>query len=168
MRTCAALTLCLMLSPALVTGGGRDQPKHDKDEHVFVKPDDVKWGPAPPGLPAGAQLAVIAGDPSKAGAPFVVRAKLPDGWIVPPHWHPSDENVTVLAGTLIVGRGEKMLRTSASKYPGGEALPTGSFMRMPKEMRHYAAAKGETILQIHGVGPFDIHYVNAADDPRKR
>ena len=94
--------------------------------------------------------------------PFVFRAKLPDGYKVLPHWHPGDENVTVLKGTLLIGRGEKFQPDKM------ESLPAGSFMRMPKGMRHYAMAKGETILQVHGAGPFDITYVNAADDPRKK
>ena len=62
----------------------------------------------------------------------------------------------------MVGKGEKFGKDGAT------ALPVGSFMRMPKEMRHFAFAKGETIIQVHGIGPFDIHYVNTADDPRKK
>jgi hypothetical protein len=136
--------------------------KHGSDkEHVVVRPDDIKWGPAPPGLPAGAKLAVLFGDPTKAG-PYVLRVKLPDGYKVPPHWHPTDENVTVIQGTFMAGKGEKFSKDDA------ETLPAGSFVRMPKEMRHFAWSKGETILQLHGTGPFEINYVNAADDPRKK
>jgi hypothetical protein len=132
----------------------------DKD-HVLLRPDDIKWGPAPPSLPAGAKTAVLTGDPRKAG-PYVIRVKLPDGYKVPPHWHPADENVTVLGGTFMVGKGEKFDADTC------EALPPGSFVRMPKTMRHFAWAKGETIIQIHAMGPFEINYVNAADDPRKK
>jgi quercetin dioxygenase-like cupin family protein len=132
-----------------------------KDGHVIVTPDKLQWKPNP-NLPPGAQTAVLSGDPSKSGALYVFRAKLPDGYKVPPHWHPSDENVTVLSGTLLIGTGEKFDTTKM------ESIPAGGFMRMPKEMRHYAMAKGETILQAHGSGPFDIIYVNAADDPRKK
>lgn len=131
---------------------------NDKD-HVVVKADAVKWGPAPPSLPSGAMAAVLTGDPGKP-APYVLRVKLPDGFKVPPHWHPTDENVTVLKGTLMVGKGEKF------KADESEALPAGSFMRMPKTMRHFAWARGETVLQVHGIGPFEITYVNSADDPR--
>ena len=144
-------------------GGDDEKTTHaggDKD-HVMVRPDALKWGPAPPALPSGAQFAVLAGDPTKTG-PFTIRAKMPDGYKVPPHWHPTDENVTVLKGTLMVGRGEQLDPAKA------EALPAGSYMRMPKGMRHYAFAKGETIIQVHGMGPFEIHYVNAADDPRPK
>lgn len=155
----AALTFTLWTT-AQQGDKGKDHAM-DKD-HIVVRPADVKWGPAPPGLPAGAEAAVLLGDPGKTGAPYVIRAKLPDGYKVPPHWHSTDENVTVIQGTLVVGKGEKF--TTAGAMP----LPVGSFMRMPKEMRHFAFAKGETIIQVHGIGPFDIHYVNAADDPRKK
>jgi quercetin dioxygenase-like cupin family protein len=141
---------------------GQDKAGHADDMHVMVRPDAIKWGHAPPGLPKGAEMAVLVGDPSKPGVAYVARAKLPDGYRVPPHWHPSDENVTVLKGALLVGKGEKL---DASKT---EELPAGSYMRMPKTMRHFAIAKGETIIQIHGIGPFEINYVNPADDPRKK
>src|SRR5262249_1372290 len=142
---------------------GDEQGKvHDAAKaHVVVRPDDLKWGPAPPGLPAGAKVAVLTGDPSKS-MPYVLRALLPDGYKVPPHWHPTDENVTVIKGTLMVGKGEKFSEGDS------KALPAGSFARMPRGMRHFAWTKGETIIQVHGVGPFDIIYVNAADDPRKK
>jgi quercetin dioxygenase-like cupin family protein len=130
--------------------------------HTLLAPEEMKWGPAPPGLPAGAELAVVSGDPSKEGLPFTMRAKFPDGYQVPPHWHPTDENVTVIQGTINLGEGDKFDR-SATK-----ALPAGSFAVMPKGMHHFAWANGETIVQIHGIGPFAITYVNAADDPRKK
>jgi hypothetical protein len=155
-----AALVCLLAGPI---GGGGEKTGHPMDkDHVMVLGDEVKWGPGPPGLPAGAQAALLTGDPGKAGGPYVLRVKLRDGYRVPPHWHPTDENVTVIKGTLMVGKGEKL------DPSGMEALPAGSFMRMPKTMRHYAMAKGETILQVHGVGPFEINYVNPADDPRKQ
>lgn len=129
--------------------------------HVLVTPDEIKWGPGPPALPSGAQLAVLEGDPSKAGVPFTVRAKFPDGYRVPPHWHPTDERVVVLEGSLGIGAGDKF------DQPAGQVLPTGSYASMPKGMRHYAWAVGETQVQISGIGPFEVNYVNAADDPRK-
>lgn len=154
----AVLAFCIGSQP----GAGQDKGHGETGkDHVMVKPDDVKWGPAPPSLPAGAKAAVLVGDPGKP-MPYVIRVQLPDGYKVPPHWHPTDENVTVLKGTLMVGKGDKFSAKDS------EALPAGSFMRMPKEMRHFAVAKGETILQLHGIGPFEINYVNAADDPRKK
>ncbi len=162
MRTFLALAFGFALTLGLVAGeNGNEQPKH-ADEHVIVRPTDLKWGPAPAALPPGAQLAVVLGDPNKAGAPYIFHAKFADGYTVPPHWHSSDENVTVLMGTLMIGKGEKI----NTKHT--ESLPAGSYMRMPKGMRHFAHAKGETILQVQGVGPFDMNYVNAADDPRNK
>ena len=160
MRRIFAAGLIVAVSLGLVHS--YEGEKKHADDHVVVKPGDIKWGPAPPGLPPGAQVAVLAGDPGKTGAMFTIRAKLPDGYTVPPHWHPSDENVTVLKGTLIVGKGEKLDPSHADE------LTAGSYMRMPKEMRHFAKAKGETIIQVHGVGPFDIVYVKDDDDPRKK
>lgn len=141
---------------------GQDKPGHEGDtKHVVMKPTTLKWGAAPPSLPPGAQMAILIGDPSKAG-PYVARAKFPDGYKVPPHWHPTDENVTVVQGTFLMGTGDKFDTATL------EELPVGSYVNMPKTMRHYAMAKGETIIQLHGMGPFEINYVNASDDPRKK
>ena len=130
--------------------------------HVTISPDELKWGPPPPALPPGSEIAVLHGDPSKAGSDFVIRAKFPDGYTVPPHWHQTDENVLVLQGTIMLGMGDKLDLTNARE------LPAGSFALMPAGMRHFARAKGETILNIHGIGPFTVNYVNPADDPRNK
>jgi hypothetical protein len=160
-----SMRLCIVAAATLAIWTGAqagDEKGHGLDkDHVMVRPDDIKWGPSPSALPAGAKAAVLSGDPSKA-ASYVLRLKLPDGYRVPPHWHPTDENVTVIKGTFMVSKGDKF-NSDAS-----EAMPAGSFVRMPKEMRHFAWAKGETIIQVHGIGPFEINYVNAADDPRKK
>ena len=137
-------------------GAGTPKP------HIMLTPDQLQWGPAPPALPAGAQLAVLAGDPSKAGVPFTIRAKFPDGYKVPPHWHPEDENVVVLEGTLVMGMGDKI--DPAAQHE----MTAGSFASMPKGAHHVAWAKGETVIQVYGIGPFAITYVNPADDPRKK
>src|SRR5688500_16363887 len=118
--------------------------------HVMVSPEGVKWGPASPKLPPGAQFAVLLGDPSKPGVPYVFRANLPDGYSVPPHWHPMDEDVTVISGTFMLGFGER-LDTAATR-----ALGPGSYATLPKDVPHYNVMKGETILQLHGIGPYDI------------
>lgn len=131
-------------------------------KHVIVEPDSIKWGPGPASLPAGAQMAVLDGDPSKAGVPFVIRAKLPDGYRVAPHFHPTAENVSVLSGTFLVGMGDTFTESSMT------TLGAGGFAKMPKGMHHYAMTKGETVIQVHGVGPFAITYVNPSDDPRTK
>jgi quercetin dioxygenase-like cupin family protein len=141
----------------------KDGPSDMKSggSHVIVGADEVKWMPAPPSLPSGAQLAVIEGDPSKAGGTYTIRLKAPDGYKIAPHWHPVTENVTVLEGIFFVGMGDKFDQSA------GKELKAGSFASMPVGMRHFGWTKGETVLQVHGVGPFEVNYVNPADDPRK-
>ncbi|HWN97854.1 MAG TPA: cupin domain-containing protein [Blastocatellia bacterium] len=128
--------------------------------HIALTPADVKWGPAPPSLPKGAQLAVLSGDPGKAG-PFVIRLKVPAGYKIAPHWHPTDENVTVISGTFALGMGEKFDQAALKE------VPAGSYGMLPAEMRHFAMAKTAATVQVHGMGPFVLNYVNPADDPSK-
>jgi len=122
-------------------------------------PDQVKYGPAPPFLAAGAQLAVLEGDPMAASGDFTVRLKMPDGYRIAPHTHPSRENVTVLSGTLKVGMGDQF---DVSKMM---SFGAGSFAYLDPSMHHYAAASGETVIQIHGMSPLKVNYINPADDP---
>ncbi len=133
---------------------------HAKAEAVFVKAKDLAWGEAPPDLPKGVQLAVLYGDPSKSGA-FAIRLKMPDGYVVPPHWHSRDEQVTILAGTLMMHMGDS---ASAEAHD----LEAGDYHFLPGKMRHSAEATGETVVQSNGAGPFDIHYVNRADNPNPK
>lgn len=130
-------------------------------QHVMVLPDQIKWGPAPPSLPSGAQAAVIDGDPATAGM-FTIRVKFPDGYAVPPHSHPTDEYVTVLSGTLMAGLGDK------ADAGAMHTLAAGGFAKMPGRTNHYVRAKGETVIQVSGMGPFVVNYVNPNDDPRKK
>ncbi|HKB04806.1 MAG TPA: cupin domain-containing protein [Gemmataceae bacterium] len=132
-----------------------------KLSHMVALPDDVKWGPAPPALPPGAKMVVLDGDPTKAGQ-FTIRAKFPDGYVIPPHWHSIEENLTVISGSFGLGLGDRLERNKIRN------LPAGSYVRLGKEERHFAVAKGETVVQVHGMGPFDLHYVNPADDPTKK
>jgi hypothetical protein len=127
----------------------------------MVNAGDLKWGPAPPAFNAGAQMAVIDGDPTKPG-PFVIRAKFPSGFKVMPHWHPTDESVTVISGTLAAGMGDKWDDAAMKTFTAG------GFARMPRKTTHYVQAKEETIVQVHGIGPFMLTYVNPNDDPRKK
>jgi quercetin dioxygenase-like cupin family protein len=129
--------------------------------HSVTTPSDVKWGAAPPSLPAGAQFALLDGDPTKPGA-FTIRLKFPDGYKIPPHWHPTDEHLTIVQGVFRVGVGEKLTESVLHD------MAVGSFAKMPAKTPHFAVAQGETIVQVHGQGPFVLNYVNAADDPRKK
>ena len=131
-----------------------------EQHHTVVPADAVKWGPAPPSLPPGAQAAVLMGSPAKEG-PFVLRLKFPAGFTVPPHRHSKDEFVTVISGKFAVASGEKLDRESVNP------LPPASFVHLPAGMPHYAWAEAESVVQINGVGPFDVTYIEPKDDPRK-
>ena len=128
--------------------------------HVVVPPNAIKWLNFPLGGP-GVKAAVISGDPEKPG-PFVLRIKSPAGAKVPPHWHPGDEHLTIVSGTFAVGMGDVF---DAKKL---KALPQGTYALLPREMHHFAQSKTATIVQVHGMGPFLINFVNPADDPRKK
>lgn len=122
---------------------------------------DQQWNDGPGSLPPGARFTVLEGDPAKEGL-FTMRLRLPDGYRIPPHFHSGVEHVTVIAGTFNVGMGEKF--DQAATRP----MPAGTFGYWPPPMRHFAWTQGETILQLHGVGPWTVTYVNPADDPRRK
>lgn len=130
----------------------------ESGHHSFVEPATLAWAPVP-SLPPGAQMAVIEG-PLNAAVPFTVRLKFPDGYRIPPHMHPAIERVTVLAGTFHLGAGDTFDPRK------GRAIPAGGMVIMPAQSRHFAWTAGETVVQLHGTGPWGITYVNPADDPR--
>jgi quercetin dioxygenase-like cupin family protein len=130
------------------------------DDHIAVSANQLKWGPAPPAFPKGAQFSVLAGNPTKEGV-YAFRLKVPAGYKVPPHTHPQDENITVISGTFNIGMGDTF------DEKNGKALKAGGFMHMPKGMPHFGWFTEESIVQFHGMGPQGIIYVNPADDPRK-
>ncbi len=149
------LVVALLVVAAAIFGA---QPS--PAQNAFT-PDQVKFGPAPPFLPPGAQLAVLEGDPMASSGDFTIRLKMPDGYKIAPHTHPSRENVTVLSGTLKVGMGDQ--------FDAGKMMSfgAGSFAYLDPSMHHYAAASGETVIQIHGMSPLKVNYINPADDPRQ-
>jgi quercetin dioxygenase-like cupin family protein len=130
--------------------------KSSKSAATTIDAADVKWGDAPPVLPKGAMVGVLHGDPFKKGV-YAMRLKMPEGYKIPPHWHTQDEQLTIVSGNLVLTTDE-----------GDHSLTAGSYHFLPGKAHHSAAAKGETVVQINGMGPFDIHYLNAADDPSKQ
>ena len=126
-----------------------------------VQANEIKWGPAPPVLPAGAKLAVLSGDPAGTGL-VTIRLKMPAGYKIPPHWHPTDEHVTVISGSLALGMGD-VLDEEKSKVlkPGGYGVAQAN-------MHHFAWTKTGAVVQVHLMGPFKITYVNPADDPSNK
>ena len=138
-----AAVLCLPLA-----GLGAQAPK-------------LTWGPAPAVFPAGAKMAVLQGDPGKPEL-FTVRLDMPNGYTIAPHFHPTDEHITVISGTFKVGMGDKVDAAHTM------TLHAGSFATAQANQHHYAIARGRTIVQVHAMGPFALTYVNPADDPSRQ
>lgn len=134
--------------------------EHGHGKHAMVQPADLKWADVP-SVPPGAKLAVIEGPMSEA-VPFTARLKFPANYNLPAHWHPAVERVTVISGTFHMGAGDKLDRSRTT------ALPAGAMAIMQVGTRHFAWTNEETVVQIHGVGPWGISYVNPDDDPRKK
>jgi quercetin dioxygenase-like cupin family protein len=145
------LSLALLLTTANVALA--------EDMAAPIEASKIKWSAAPNSLPAGAQWFVLSGDPSKNGA-YAVRLRLPAGYQIPAHSHPTTEAVTVLSGKVLIGMGDKLDEKK------GTVLTTGAYAEAPAKMNHYAVAKSPSIIQVHGMGPFEITYVDKADDPR--
>jgi len=129
------------------------EKKEGAEAHKIVHFGDLKWTP----IIKGCEIAVVDGNPDTEGQPFVIRFHCVDGAKTPPHWHPTDENLTVLKGAFLVGMGETF---DESKL---QTMNTGNFLVLPKEMRHFAMAKGDLILQAHGMGPFKVNWVNPSE-----
>jgi anti-sigma factor ChrR (cupin superfamily) len=145
---------CLLLAGATMFAiAGRSQEKADATAHKIVHFGDLKWTP----VMKGCDLAQVSGDPNAEGSPFVIRLRCADGTKIPAHWHPTDENVTVLKGTFLVAMGETF---DESKL---QPMNVGNFMTVPKEMRHFAMSRGDSIVQVHGAGPFKVNWVNPAE-----
>ena len=128
-------------------------------DHLMILPGDIKWIDGPASLPPGAKSAVIEGDPKVAGL-FTMRVKLPANYNVMPHFHPADEHITVIEGSFYMGVGEKFDEKAAKE------IPVGGFGVMIAGTRHFALTKKGCIVQLHGMGPWGITYVNPGDDPR--
>lgn len=153
-RTAAAYFSCVTLGLAATAVAGA------QSNHGVVQADKVQWAPAPPFLPAGAQLSVLEGNPSAKGA-VTLRLKLPANYVIPPHWHSMDERVTVISGAFHVGMGDTLDR------PGSTTLDAGGFVSLAANMHHFGWTATPTVVQINLDGPFDIFYVNASEDPQK-
>lgn len=148
--------LMLVLFPAILLAAWMTP-----SQNAFT-PDKIQYGPVPSFVPSGAQLAVLEGDPTASTGDFTIRLKMPDGYKIPPHWHPHRENVTVISGNFKVGMGDTF---DASKMM---TFGTGSFAYLDPSMHHYAMASGEVVVQVHGMSPLQFTYVNASEDPSKK
>jgi len=153
MRKIVLGVLCLCAGVLLAHPGA--------NQNTFT-PNQINWGPPPPFVAAGAQLAVLEGNPMGNSGDFTIRLKMPAGYKIAPHWHPKRENVTVISGSFKVGMGDKFDESRMGVFPAG------SFAYLDPDMHHYAMAVGETVVQVHGMSPLQFNYVNAADDPSKK
>lgn len=156
-----SVVVTLVFGISCITANAQHDMNGSNKDHIMVRPENVKWIDGPPSLPPGAKFSVIEGDPKAAGL-FTMRLWFPAGFKIPAHWHPADEHVTVISGTFLMGRGDKF--DSEKLQP----LPVGSFAVMLTGTKHFAMTKVETVVQLHGVGPWGINYVNPDDDPRKQ
>ena len=146
---CVALMGAATLAAAVYGQEKKDSPAAPKIMHF----GDLKWTP----IIKGCDIAVVEGNPDAEGQPFVIRFRCADGAKVPAHWHLTDENLTVLKGAFLVGMGDSF---DESKL---QTMNVGNFISMPKEMHHYASNKGETIVQVHGTGPFKVNWLNPSE-----
>ncbi len=121
-------------------------------------PDSIQWGPPPPFVAPGAQLAVLEGNPMASTGDYTIRLKMPAGYKIAPHWHPLRENVTVISGNFKVGMGDQFDQSKMMVFPAG------SFAYLDPDMHHYAMAVDDVVVQIHGMSPVKFNYVNPADD----
>jgi quercetin dioxygenase-like cupin family protein len=151
-------TLLLAGANPLCAQAARSAAKAPAATHA-ARPEEPKWGPAPAVFPAGAQMAVLAGDPHGNGE-FTVRLRMPNGYRIMPHTHPTDEHITVISGNFLVGMGTSFDEKATMK------LNAGGFVTAPANHAHFAMAQGTTIVQVHAMGPFALNYVNAADMPK--
>jgi quercetin dioxygenase-like cupin family protein len=156
MRARLLASLVVLVSGGLGVFPGSAQESH----HLMVTPADLKWTDVP-SLPPGARIAVIEG-PMTEAVPFTFRLKLPANYRIPAHWHPATEHVTVISGALNMGTGGKL--DEAKTTP----LPAGSVAIMHPRTPHFGWTTEETVVQVHGVGPWGVTYLDPADDPRRK
>jgi len=128
---------------------------------VLFVPGEIEWKAGPDSLAPGAKVAILEGDPAAEGF-FTMRVMLPDGYRVAPHWHPKTERLTIISGTLNLGTGDRFDAAAT------RALPAGTYSSMPPKMTHFAWTTGETVLQLSSIGPWQVIYVDPADDPRSK
>ncbi len=160
MKLLTLFALVLLPFGVIAAGQPTTQPMAPASTHAMMKAATLQWGEAPPGLERGAQIAVLSGDPGQP-APFVLRLKLPPGYKIATHWHPTDEHVTVLEGDLTLAMGDGAQAHSATFGPGDYVL-------LPARMPHAASTQAGAVAQLHCPGPFAINYVDPKDDPRNR
>jgi quercetin dioxygenase-like cupin family protein len=155
------MMMALLAAGAMLFGGEFAGKMLAQSSHVIQSVKEAQWGPAPPFIPAGAEIAVLSGDPTKA-VPYSVRLKFPANYAIAAHSHPTDENVVVVSGAVTFGMGDKL----AKGAPSNKTLSAGGYFLGAANMNHYAYTAQESTIVLYGQGPVEFKYVNPADDPR--
>jgi quercetin dioxygenase-like cupin family protein len=159
MKTIVSITT----AAAILAGGALASVHAQTKAHVISAVKEAQWGPAPPMLPPGAEIAVLSGNPMGQSA-YAVRLKFPANYAIPAHSHPTDENVVIVSGAVTFGMGEKLAKGAA----GNKTLSPGGYALMPAGMNHFAYTAAESTIILYGQGPVEFKYVNAAEDPRSK
>lgn len=154
-RLSALLTISLLGAvPAVVAG---QQPAPTADEMSMVRASALQWTALElPGFAPGLMMTVVHGNPEQA-QPYTIRLKFPDGYSFPAHFHPNPENLTVLSGKFQLGHGEKPNDASLKEYEPGD------YLFIPAKMAHFGRVSGETVVQLHGTGPFSVELAQPKD-----
>jgi anti-sigma factor ChrR (cupin superfamily) len=160
-RTTSLLLVALLVVAGTAIVAAQDGQHAEAGKMLMISPDQINWQKAPASLPSGAEAIVLEGDPAAPGL-FTMRLKAPAGYRIPPHTHPRVERVTVIRGTFRLGMGREFDEQRL------EDLPAGSFFTMPPGMVHFAAVGDDGAeIQLNGIGPWEINYINPQDDPRR-
>lgn len=165
---CVLLIVSVVLAPAAPaqTPPAKETPAAKHSAAGPVMPGSEQWMDVPaaalvgtPSVDAGGTLkiAILQGDPMTPGRSYVIRLSCTDGTKIAPHYHPTTENVTVIKGTLLLGMGAKWDDAAMTE------IPVGGFASAPPQMRHYAACKGDSIVQVNGIAPFVVNFVSPDD-----
>jgi quercetin dioxygenase-like cupin family protein len=162
MKRNLCLVLALFSAMWWVSQSGFMRTTASAAEKNAFTPDAIQYGPAPSFVPAGAQLAVLEGNPLATAGDYTIRLKMPAGYRISPHWHPQRENVTVISGRFKVGMGDHFEESSMVTFPAG------SFAYLDPDMHHYAMTVGQTVVQVHGQSPVRFNYINPDDDPSQK
>ncbi|HEY0969494.1 MAG TPA: cupin domain-containing protein [Gemmatimonadales bacterium] len=150
LATAVALAIALPLG---ATGAQDTTMAMAADTMVTMRAGAVQWGPVEtPGFAPGLEIGVVSGNPGQAG-PYTIRLRFPSGYAFPPHWHPTTENLTVLSGRFLLGMGERSDDDALEEYTPGD------YLMIPAKMPHFGRVEGETVIQLHGTGPFEIKLV---------
>lgn len=148
----AALGLPVAAAVVLAQADSQKPAMHD------VAAADITWNDIEvPGFKSGMKIAVMHGDPSVADESYTLRLAFPDGYAFPPHFHPRAENVTVLEGTFQLAMGSKFDESTLKTYNPGD------YLYIVAENPHFGKVQGRTVVQLHGIGPFEITVVKGQE-----